>query len=255
MLHKVKRSVVGGLQARNEPKNAQFEATKQRLEGVEKSITTAVSSIEKVQRTWIPVADGAHEFSWALHSNYGFEDELRMPLKDALEETSALERFVKAERPDVVVLERVLRGYVTELRGLKSEYPKVEKARLNYAMASHKNDKLESKGAASDKKAKQLETLEGCRATYYSALDSSIHRMQTTLEKAPAMFRAAFIAYWLSQRDMYREVAARFEKAIEYADKNEHCIISDVTAAKTLAVEVEAIKLKEEEEEEVKSAE
>lgn len=236
MLHKIKRNVVGGLQARNEPKNAQFENAQQRLDNIERALTNALDSIDKAERSWVAVADAAQDFCDGLHSLYPQDDDIRALFKKTLDETNSLDREVKTD-PDVSsnikTIERVVRGYLTEIKTLKGEYPKVEIARRDFAMYQRKVDKLEHKDAADDKKARFLELLEGARATYHSTLDGIIHRMNSTYDKSPTMFRAAYVAYWLTQRKEHAAVSLYFKPAIEYAADNETNLFTGLNAGKS----------------------
>ncbi len=234
MLHKIKRNVVGGLQSRHEPKNAEFETAQQRLENIERALTNALDSIEKAERSWERVADTASEFCDGLHSLYPLDDELRTLFKRTLDETAALQREVKAEADvggNVQQIERVVRGYLTEIKTLKSEYPKVEIGRREYAMLQRKVDKLEHKDPADEKKMRNLDLLEGARATYFSILDGIIHRMNSTYNKSPTMFRAAFVAYWLTQRKVHGAVSQYFQPAINYASENEAGLFKNLSSA------------------------
>ncbi len=232
MLHKLKRNVVGGLQARNEPKNAQFENAQQRLDNVERALTNALDSIDKAEKSWIAVADAAQDFCDGLHSLYPQDDNIRMLFKKTLDETSTLQKDVKTDSDassDVKGIERVVRGYLSEIKTLKSEYPKVEVARRDYAMYQRKVDRMEHKDSQDEKKVKFLELLEGARATYYSILDGIIHRMNSTYDKSPTMFRAAFVAYWLCQRKVHGAVSEYFQPAIDYAGENESNLFGQIS--------------------------
>lgn len=229
MLHKLKRNLVGGLQARHEPKNAQFENAQQRLDNIERALTNALNSIEKAERSWEAVADAANSFCDGLHSLYPQDDEQRALFKKTLDETSALDREVKTDADvgsNIKSIERVVRGYLTEIKTLKAEYPKVEIARRDYAMYQHRVDKLEHKDAADEKKARFLDLLEGARATYFSTLDGIIHRMNSSYDKSPTMFRAAYVAYWLTQCKIHGAVTLYFKPAIDYAAANENSLFN-----------------------------
>lgn len=225
MLHSFKRAVSGGIQARHEPKNAEFENAQQRLDNVERALTNALDQIEKAERSWIAVADGARDFCDGLHSLYPQDDEIRTLFKKTLDQTSALQDEVKTT-PDVSSqvrsIERVVRGYLTEIKTLKGEYPKVETARKDFAIYQRKVDKMEHKDAQDEKKAKFLQLLEGGRATYFSILDGIIHRMNQTYDKSPTMFRAAFVAYWLCQGKVHAAVSQHFQPALAYAEQNQN---------------------------------
>lgn len=230
-MHTLKRNILGGLHARHEPKNAQFENAQQRLDNIERALTNALDSIERAERSWESVADSAHDFCDGLHSLYPTDDALRTLFKKSVDETAALQRECKADAEvgaNTQQIERVVRGYLTEIKTLKSEYPKVEIARKDFAMYQRKVDKLENKDATDEKKVKFLELLEGARATYYSILDGIIHRMNSTYDKSPTMFRAVYVAYWLTQRRVHGAVSQFFRPAIEYAADNEAGLFRDI---------------------------
>jgi len=238
MMHKLKRNIVGGIQSRHEPKNAQFENAQQRLDNIERALTNALESIEKAEKSWNEVADSAGEFCDGLHSLYPADDEIRTLFKKTLDETNALQLEVKAE-PDISSntqqIERVVRGYLTEIKTLKGEYPKVEVARKDFAMYQRKVDKLEHKEPGDEKKVKFLDLLEGARASYFSILEGIILRMNSTYDKSPTMFRAVYVAYWLAQRRVHDAVTKHFQPSILYASHNEAGLFKDIKPPAAIA--------------------
>lgn len=124
--------------------------------------------------------------------------------------------------------------YLMEIKTLQGEYKKVDVARTDYGLYQDKVDKLEKKNSESDKQNRNLDKMEGARATYTSILDGMVHRMNSTYAKSSTMFRAAFVAYWLWQSRMNRIVGEHFQPAIAYATANEHTLFQMTgTAAHT----------------------
>lgn len=236
-MHKIKRCVVGGMQARHMPKNAQYENQRKRLDKTERALTHALDSIDAAKHLSVNVAEHNKEFCHGLTSVYPREDDMQTLIKKTMEDTTALEREVKIT-PDgsssISAIELHIRAYLTEIKSLKGEYQNVEKSRRDYAMYQHKVDKLERKQAANDKKSRYLELFEGARATYDSVLDGVLHQLNSTLDKAPAVFESAYIAYWLTQGKVHSAMTLYCKPAIEYAIDNESKIVRTVSATKAL---------------------
>lgn len=225
MLHALKRKTVGGIQARHEPKNAEFDNLRQRLDNVQKALTNSLDSASKAEKSWIGVTDSAQNFCEGLHSLYPQDDAVRILFKKTLDDASALQKEVKhgAEAAsNVKSIERMVRGYLAEIKTLKTEYPRVEAARKDFGMYHRKVERLGSQNTKKDdKRRKFLDLLENSKATYDSILDGIIHRMRTTYDKSPTMFRAAYVAYWLSQLRIHSAVSRYYQPALAYAAENE----------------------------------
>ncbi len=98
-------------------------------------------------------------------------------------------------------------------------------------MLLRKLDKLEHKDPADEKKMRNLDFLEGARAIRISILDGIVHSMNSTYNKSPTMFLAAFVAYWLTQRKVHGAVSQYFHPAINYASGNEAGLFKNISSA------------------------
>eukprot|EP00177_Eucheuma_denticulatum_P007430 GFKZ01013524.1.p1 GENE.GFKZ01013524.1~~GFKZ01013524.1.p1 ORF type:complete len:244 (-),score=42.44 GFKZ01013524.1:630-1361(-) len=230
MLHALKRKTVGIAAARNEPVNAEFENIRQSLANVSKALNAALSDVDSAEKSWNTLVSNSTHFSAGLHSLYPEEDDLREIFKKTLEnlEGPLSKEMATLNDPTSKVrgIERMVRAYLTEIKTLTAEYHKVEKARKDYVMYQNKVDKLGQKEGQSDKQSRNLDKLEAAKATYHSILDGTIHRMKSTYEKAPTMFRAAYVSYWLYQSQMTALVQDHFKESFTIAKSNTDSLFS-----------------------------
>lgn len=237
MMHKIKRSVVGGMQSRHIPKDAQFKSQRERLVETDRGLKYALNSIKAAKRMSVSVAEHTKDFCGKMCSIYPEEDAMQMLLKKTFNDTKSLEREVKVNPnawSSVSVIERHLRAYLGEIKSLKRKYRKVENARRDYAMYQKKLGKVERKHAAENKTARYLELFEDARANYDSILDGILHQLRSTLEKSPDMFQSAYVAYWLAQGKMHSAMAQYCKPAIEYAVVNETKIVRSTSTPTTM---------------------
>jgi len=226
MFDSLKRRTVGLGTAKNQPVNAEFDHMRQSLDNVSKALTSALGDIDSAEKSWKTLVTSASHFSSALHSLYPTEDDLRALFKTTYDQVSdpLIKEMADAEAPtsQVKAIDRMVRAYLTEIKTLSAEYTKVDQARRDYAMYQAKADKLSKKGGGdgSSKQSKNLDHLEESKAKYNSMLEGTIHRMKTTYGKAPTMFRAAYVAYWLYHSKMTKIVAKNFTPAFSYAQGN-----------------------------------
>lgn len=204
MFQSFKRRTVGLSAARQQPINAEFDTHRNHLQNVAKSLTTALSEIDQAEAQWKELIKSNEHFSSSLHSLYPIEDDVRALFKSTLDSVQGVfpKEIADASSPTSQVrgIERMVKAYLTEIKTLSAEYPKVDHARRDYAMDQGKLEKLGKKeGGSNDKQTKALDKVEASKAQYTSILDGTVHRMKTTYEKAPTMFRAAYVAYWLYQ--------------------------------------------------------
>lgn len=222
MFHSLKRKTVGHSAAKHEPVNTEFDNLRQGLDNVSKALTAALADIDVAEKSWNTLSKSAAHFSSGLHSLYPKEDDLRTLFKKTLDEVESplqKEMAVIAEPTSKVKgIERIVRAYLTEIKTLSAEYNKVNNARKDYAMYNTKVDKLGKKATESDKQSRNLDKLEDSKAKYESILGGTVHRMKSTYEKAPTMFRAAFVAYWLYHSQMSSAVGKHFKTSYNYAN-------------------------------------
>lgn len=226
----IKRKTVGIGAARNEPVNAEFDNMRQSLDNVSKALTTALKDIDSAEKSWKTLLTSAINFSSGLHSLYPEEDQLRERFKSTLDELEGpMQKDMAAlNEPSSKMkgIERMVKGYLTEIKTLGAEYHKVDNARKDYAMYQSKVDKLEKKEGKTEKQSRNLEKLESSKATYNNLLDGVIHRMKSTYQKAPSMFRAAYVSYWLYHSQMNSVVDKNFKSSFTYAIGNADSLFS-----------------------------
>lgn len=224
MFHSIKRATVGLAAGKHEPKNAEFENMRNKMENVNKALASALNDIEGAQKTWHAVVDSSDRFAASLHTLYPNEDQVRALFKSALDEVRGpiAEDMHAIVNPSSQVrsIERNVRAYLTEIKTLTAEYNKVENARKDYAMYQAKTEKLDKSSNGTDKQSRNLDKLESSRATYHSILDGTLHRMKTTYDKAPVMFRATHVAFWLYQSRMNDLLSKHFSNSFDYAAQN-----------------------------------
>lgn len=222
MFHSLKRKTVGHSAGKHEPGNTEFDNLKQGLDNVSKALTAALADIDTAEKSWKTLAKSAAHFSSGLHSLYPKEDDLRALFKTTLDEVEApLQKemdSVTEPTSKVKSIERIVRAYLTEIKTLAAEYNKVSNARKDYAMYNAKVDKLGKKTEQSDKQSRNLDKLEDSKAKYDSILGGTVHRMKSTYEKAPTMFRAAYVAYWLYHSQMSSSVTKHFKPSYTYSN-------------------------------------
>lgn len=224
MLHAIKRKTVGAAAARHEPVNAEFDNLRQSLDNTSKALTAALEDIESAEKSWTSLVTSTTHFSSGMHTLYPQEDDMRTLFKKTLTEVEAplpteMTEMVEP-KSKVKTIERMVRAYLTEIKLLTSEYPKVEAARKDFAMYQSKVDKLEKKEGVVDKQSRNLDKLETSKVSYDALLEGMLHRMKTTYEKAPTMFRAAYVAFWLYHSQMSALVERHYKPAFAYS--NEH---------------------------------
>ncbi|PXF48179.1 hypothetical protein BWQ96_02131 [Gracilariopsis chorda] len=221
MLHALKRSTVGLSAAKHEPVNTEFENLKTNLDNVQKSLSTALSEIDGAQKAYKKAATDAGKFSTTLFNLYPNDDDTRVLFKTTLDQVvdvvpKDLEEAIEPTS-QVRSLERVVSAYLTEIKSLAEEYPKLDTARRDYAMYQAKVDKLGKKDSDSDKQSRNMGKLEDSKAKYNSLLEGTLHRMKKTYEKAAIMFRASYIAYWIYQNSVHDILGKHFGPAMSYA--------------------------------------
>lgn len=230
MLHSIKRKTVGVAAGRHEPVNAEFDTLRSNLDNVQKSLTSAIQDVDDAEKHWTSLITGTESFSTDLHSLYPKDDEVRVLFKSTLDKLQGtLQKDLKdVTEPQSKIrgIERMVRAYLTELKTLAQEYHKVNDSRKDFAMAKTKVDKVTKKNKGDETQTKHLDKLEANRATYDSILEGTIHRMQTTYDKAPSMFKATYVAYWLYQsmamEVLQKHVAAPTQYAKIHADSLFH---------------------------------
>lgn len=237
MLHALKRNTVGHHAAKNEPVNPEFDGLKDKLEQVQKSLTTATLELNNAQKAYKNAASEATTFSTALHAMYPTDDEFREVLKTSVSEVAdpipkAMEEVLEPASK-VRVIERMVNSYITEIKSVSQEYSKLENARKDYAMYQAKVGKLEKKDSANDKQSRNMSKLEDSKAKYNSLLEGTLHRMKSTHSKAKDMFRAAFVAYWLYQNAIHDILGKSFGPSMAYATLNADSIISSLERKQT----------------------
>ena len=145
-------------------------------------------------------------------------------LKRLVDEGTNLENAVKSDpeaSSNINSIERMVRAYLAKIKNLKNEYPKMEDIRRDYEIYHRKAGRLEAKDAADERKSKVLDLIQSKKATHNSTLEGITHRMNSTYYKSPTMFKAAFVAYWLSQRRTHGAVTQYFQPAISFSSDNE----------------------------------
>ncbi|CAN8067935.1 unnamed protein product [Agarophyton chilense] len=237
MLHALKRSTVGHSAAKNEPVNAEFETLRANLENIQKSLESAVSEIDGVQKAYKKAAADAGKFSTSLHSVYPNDDETRTLFKKSVDQVvdvipRDLENIVQPAS-QVCTLERMVGAYLTEIKALTADYPKLDTARKDYAMYQAKVEKLGRKDSDNDKQSRNMSKLEDSKAKYNSLLEGIIHRMKTTSEKANLMFRAAYVAYWIYQKEVNAVFSEHFGPSMAYAAENVDGLLKEATELQT----------------------
>lgn len=222
MLHSLKRKTVGHSAGKREPVNAEFDTLRQGLDNVSKALTAALADIDTAEKAFNTLTQSASHFSSGLHSLYPQDDDLRTLFKSTLDEVEGplATEMAKVSEPTSKVkgIERVVRAYLTEVKTLSAEYHKVDIARKDYGMYQAKNDKLGKKTDQTDKQSRNLDKLETAKAKYTSILDGTVHRMKSTYEKAPKMFQAAYVAYWLYHSQMTASISKHFKSPSTYAN-------------------------------------
>lgn len=201
--------------------NAEFDHVRQSLDNVSKALTGALTDIDQAEKSWRTLVSSSEHFSSGLHSLYPQDDDVRNLFKKTIDDVGGPLTKEMADATDakskVKTIERMVRAYLTEIKTLAAEYSKVETARKDFAIYQTKVDKLGKKEAESSKQSRNLDKLENSRATYNSVLEGTTHRMKTTYEKAPTMFRAAYVAYWLYHSTMSSIVTKHFKPSFDYA--------------------------------------
>lgn len=220
MLHSLKRKTKFRTE-KQEPVNAEFDHVRQSLDNVSKALTGALTDIDQAEKSWRTLVSSSEHFSSGLHSLYPQDDDVRNLFKKTIDDVGGPLTKEMADATDakskVKTIERMVRAYLTEIKTLAAEYSKVETARKDFAIYQTKVDKLGKKEAESSKQSRNLDKLENSRATYNSVLEGTTHRMKTTYEKAPTMFRAAYVAYWLYHSTMSSIVTKHFKPSFDYA--------------------------------------
>ncbi|KAI0562454.1 hypothetical protein FGB62_59g050 [Gracilaria domingensis] len=237
MLHALKRSTVGHSAAKHEPVNAEFETLRTNLENVQKSLQTAVNEIDGAQKAYKKAATDAGKFSTTMHSLYPKDDETRELFKTTVDQVvdSVPKDLEGITEPNskMRALERMVGAYLTEIKSLSADYPKLETARKDYAMYQAKVEKLGKKESDNDKQSRNMSKLEDAKAKYNSLLEGIIHRMKITYEKASLMFRASYAAYWIYQKAVLDILGKHFGPAMSYAAEHADSILQDATIAQT----------------------
>eukprot|EP00178_Gracilaria_changii_P025462 TRINITY_DN78446_c0_g1_i1.p1 TRINITY_DN78446_c0_g1~~TRINITY_DN78446_c0_g1_i1.p1 ORF type:complete len:245 (-),score=54.53 TRINITY_DN78446_c0_g1_i1:86-820(-) len=237
MFHALKRSTVGHSAAKNEPVNAEFETLRTNLDNVQKSLQTAMGDIDDAQKAYTKAAADAGKFSTTMHSLYPKDDETRELFKTTVDQVADVVpkdlETITEPASNVRALERMVSAYLTEIKTLSAEYPKLETARKDYAMYQAKVEKLGKKDSDNDKQSRNMGKLEDAKAKYNSMLEGIIHRMKITYEKASLMFRASYVAYWIYQKAVLEVIGKHFGPAMSYAADNVDGILQEVTTAQT----------------------
>lgn len=224
MLHSIKRHTVGRHDAKQEPVNSGFETYRTNLENVRKALATSLDDIVKSETSWNVVVSNMEKFSSDLYTLYPQGDEMRPIFKSTVDEVveplSKEITEVTGPRAKISPIVRMIRAYLSEIDALTGEYGKVDKARKDYAMYTVKTDKLEQKDAETSKVSRNLDKKEEAKATYDSLLDGTLHRMKTTYEKCPTMFKAAHVAFWLYQDSTTKLLNEKCRTPFAYASVN-----------------------------------
>lgn len=222
MLHSIKRKTFGRVTSKHQPVNAEFDTLSNNLENVQKALTAALDDIDTSDKAWKAVVSNTNEFSSRLHTLYPQDDDVRALFKASLDVQDKIApeiESVKDAKSKVKSIERMVRAYLIEIKTLTEEYSKVEKARRDYSLYQSKANKLSKKAQGdSDRQSKNLDKLEASKATYNSILLGAVHRMTSTFEKSPTMFRATFVAYWLYQSRFSGVISTNFARSFEYAN-------------------------------------
>lgn len=235
MLHALKRNTVGLSAAKHEPVNTEFENLKANLDKIHKSLSSALSEVEGAQKAYRKAATDAGKFSTDLHNLYPNDDDTRALFKTTLDQVAdvvpmQLEAAIEPTS-QVRSLERVVGAYLTEIKSLSEEYPKLDTARRDYAMYQAKVDKLGKKDSDSDKQSRNMGKLEDSKAKYTSLLEGILHRMKKTCEKSGLMFRASFVAYWIYQNSVHDILGKHFGPAMSYARLHADAVLQEAGSA------------------------
>lgn len=230
MLHAIKRKTVGAAAARNEPVNSEFDNLRQSLDNASKALTAALEDVESAEKSWTSLITSATHFSSGMHTLYSQEDDLRTLFKKTLTEVEGpLPREMAGmvePKSKVKTLERMVRAYIAEIHSLTLDYPKVESARKDYAMYHTKVDKLDKKDGVEEKHSRNLDKFESSKVSYESTLEGTLHRMKISHAKAPTMFRAAYVAFWLYHSQMSALVERHYKPAFTYSKENADTLFS-----------------------------
>lgn len=230
MLHAIKRKTVGVAAARHEPVNAEFDTLRQSLDNVSNALTAALEDIENAEKSWTSLVISASHFASGMHTLYPRDDDLRTLFKKTLSEVEGplpkeMEEIIEP-KSKVKTIQRMVRAYLTEIDHLTKEYVKVETARKDFAMYQTKVDKLEKKESPVEKQTRNLDKLESSKASYDSTLEGVIHRMKTTYDKSPTMFRAAYVAFWLYHSQMGSLVDRHYKPAFTYSKQHAETLLT-----------------------------
>ena len=114
------------------------------------------------------------------------------------------------------------------------DYKLVADAKREFELYNHKVEGLDKHNKEGDKKSRNLDKLESSRIAYDTALKGSMTKIDGAYAKAPSMFTAVYVAYWLHQARMQKMVDSHFKPSIHYAKSHE---ISSTVSQPTSYVE------------------
>lgn len=196
--------------------SAAYTGAKKQLQREKKTLNDALDLIEGTESSWAVVANQQKNFAELMETEAPIEGALHTPATAVVSQARAfqIETTTPAATDDAVAkMVGHVKAYMAEIDTVEGEFKNVETLFTETQRYEKKVGKLSNKENKAEKTKRNMDKLEGARASQQSALDGIIDRMGKTSAKFEAVLQCAQTAFWLKQNKFVATVGEKTQEA------------------------------------------